>query len=450
MQLLFKRATLYMSYKNKLIQLFSKPFFALIAIATLLSSTYFITPLLAAPFAPGETLDPNCLPGSNNCKIVEPWTSTATSSDIVFNQLGSVGVGTTTPTNKLTVVGDTYISDILSVASTTGTSTISGNLTIGNSLCINGDCRSVWPAVGSSLWATTSGSRIFYNAGVLIATTTDDLSGANLQVNGGLSLNGNLFDSNKSAGVTGYILQTTATGTQWVATTSLSLSSNWTSSSSNIYYTLGNVSVGTATSSTNKLNVWGNLNIATGTTPALYVNTALSNVGIGTSTPTKSLTVAGNQYLTGAFYDSTNASGTAGMVLQSTGTSTRWATTGSSQWISSSSNIYFNSGKVSIGTTNTIDTLSVVGTSSFFGSILNKVSSLSDPKIIGTLSGFGINSTVAVSGNYLYLGSAGTDYSSTQGVYVVDTTNPYSPRLISNLPLVNSNISDMTIFGHYI
>ncbi len=51
------------------------------------------------------------------------------------------------------------------------------------------------------------------------------------------------------------------------------------------------------------------------------------NVGIGSSTPAQLLSVAGNMQLTGALFDSTNASGTSGMVLQTTGTGTQWVAT---------------------------------------------------------------------------------------------------------------------------
>lgn len=48
------------------------------------------------------------------------------------------------------------------------------------------------------------------------------------------------------------------------------------------------------------------------------------NLGIGTTTATQLLSVAGNVRVTGAFFDGSNASGTQGQVLQSTGTSTQW------------------------------------------------------------------------------------------------------------------------------
>ena len=50
------------------------------------------------------------------------------------------------------------------------------------------------------------------------------------------------------------------------------------------------------------------------------------SVGIGTTNPTSKLQVQGNARVTGAIYDSTNAPGTTGQVLQSTITGTLWAT----------------------------------------------------------------------------------------------------------------------------
>jgi hypothetical protein len=55
----------------------------------------------------------------------------------------------------------------------------------------------------------------------------------------------------------------------------------------------GNVGIGT-TSPAQKLDVWGNLNVATSSTPALFVNTANTRVGIGTATPIATLAVKGS------------------------------------------------------------------------------------------------------------------------------------------------------------
>ena len=51
---------------------------------------------------------------------------------------------------------------------------------------------------------------------------------------------------------------------------------------------------------------------------------ANGNVGIGTTGPTQALHVAGNARVTGAYYDSNNSAGTSGQVLSSTGSATSW------------------------------------------------------------------------------------------------------------------------------
>ena len=56
---------------------------------------------------------------------------------------------------------------------------------------------------------------------------------------------------------------------------------------------LDNKNVGIGTSSPiAKLDVWGNLNVATGSVPTLFVNTARNAVGIGTTTATTAFTIA--------------------------------------------------------------------------------------------------------------------------------------------------------------
>jgi hypothetical protein len=91
----------------------------------------------------------------------------------------------------------------------------------------------------------------------------------------------------------------------------------------------------------------GALAIAATSTPSYFGG----NVGIGTTSPSQLLSVAGNMQLTGALYDGSNSPGTSGMILQSTGVATKWVTAALSQWINSGSKIGYTVGYVGIGTT---------------------------------------------------------------------------------------------------
>ena len=81
-------------------------------------------------------------------------------------------------------------------------------------------------------------------------------------------------------------------------------------------FTSGPILVGTGTST-------GTTDQDLQVTGGAYVS---GNLGIGTTNPAYALQVQGNARVTGAIYDSTNAPGTTGQVLQSTVTGTLWAT----------------------------------------------------------------------------------------------------------------------------
>ncbi len=70
-------------------------------------------------------------------------------------------------------------------------------------------------------------------------------------------------------------------------------------------YLLGNVGIGT-TSPLAKLDVYGNLNVATSSTSVLFANTGTSRVGIGTSTPGDTLHIVTTSAFAGLTVQSTN------------------------------------------------------------------------------------------------------------------------------------------------
>ena len=220
------------------------------------------------------------------------------------------------------------------------------------------------------------------NVGVGTSTPSSRLS-----VVGDLYLTGALRDGLNSAGTAGMVLQSTGASTRWVATSTLGITGGgggvttflaltdtpgsftanrimFTNSggttltdSASFVFTGTNLGIGTTTPST-ALSVVGdttldgnltiNDNVLIGGTlqapmvvpgRVLYSTTDSylthssnftftgTNLGLGTSTPSNRLSIVGDFYLSGALRDGANASGTSGMVLQTTGTSTRWVAT---------------------------------------------------------------------------------------------------------------------------
>jgi hypothetical protein len=169
----------------------------------------------------------------------------------------------------------------------------------------------------------------------LTASTTDWQSffttpSTRITAGTGLSWAGNTLNAVASAsglGTTtpwtvGQLAQVNSNGlVNSIATSSLGLLTTNVAEGSNLYYT--DARVGSYISASTTLP--GLLNYWTKSGSNLYYTSG--NVGIGTTTPAQALSVVGGLRLTGGFFDGANASGTTGMLLESTGTSTRWIAT---------------------------------------------------------------------------------------------------------------------------
>ncbi len=89
-----------------------------IIIGLLAASFFFINNAIAAPpaspYAPNETLSPNCAPGDTNCIVNEalfgPWISNSTS---IFTTSSNVGINTSSPDKALEVGGDLEVTNTL-------------------------------------------------------------------------------------------------------------------------------------------------------------------------------------------------------------------------------------------------------------------------------------------------------------------------------------------------
>src|SRR6056300_251847 len=277
---------------------------------------------------------------------------------------GNLGLGTSTPSYKLDVVGDINFTGELSVNGSAGTS--------GQVLTSRGaGSAPTWTTISSGAW-TTSGSDIYYSSGnVGIGVTPSSSTKLNITSSNQAGLT--IYDSSSTKpymklytggydcamgldGFTGHFI--------------IKNSSNFSS------------------------NDRFNLDLSTG------------NLGLGTSTPSYKLDVVGDINFTGEL--SVNGSaGTSGQVLTSSGAGSAptWTTISSGAWTTSSSNIYYNSGNVGIGTINPAYLLDVAGNINFTGTLYQNGSVFSDSP--WTTSGSGI---YYISGNVGIGGSASSLY----------------------------------------
>src|SRR6185369_5035886 len=142
-------------------------------------------------------------------------------------------------------------------------------------------------------------------------------------VAGNMRLTGALFDTNNASGTLGMVLQSTGTGQQWVATSTLGITGGAGSPCTTTGYSLQYNNNGTfgcvskfitdgtlvgynATSSSISFNIQGTsgssntiFNVASSSGTSYLNVLANGNVGIGSTTPTQKLVVQGNADISG-------------------------------------------------------------------------------------------------------------------------------------------------------
>ena len=279
--------------------------------------------------------------------LVKNGLSVGTGGTYLFSSGSSFGIGTTTPSSALqvigTVTGNTFSGSGSLLTSIPNSALNNSSVTINTGTGLTGG-GSV--SLGGSLTLVSTGVTSLATSGIGISVSGS--TGAVTISSGATSINtvNTIVSRDSSGNFTAGTITANLTGT---ATTSTNVSGGLVTASAGSSISpsvtfIGNTSSGLYSPGS------GLFAISTGSTERIRVNN-LGFVGIGTTNPSQALHVVGNSIITGARYDSNNTGGTYGQVLTSTGTGTSWNGT-----------ITISSGSsIGIGTTTPTTPLSVNG-----------------------------------------------------------------------------------------
>jgi hypothetical protein len=287
--------------------------------------------------------------------VVRNNSTTTTVNQFTLDSIGRMGIGTTSPIQKVHIDGGSSNSYLHFSNTDTGATSSDGS-DIG---ITSEEDLIVWNREATNLRLATSGierMRINSSGNVGIGTTSpetklDVIGGSDYQtINIGESKTDNDV---KRSGIT-FTHYDTDQPEVTLINSYIDSNTSYVSigGSSATQVATENVRFFTATNTT-----------TTSGTERMRINN-VGNVGIGTTSPSQKLHVSGNARVTGAYYDSSNSPGTSGQVLSSTATGTDWidAGSGSSNWTVSGNDIYNNnSGNVGIGSLTPAEKLDVVG-----------------------------------------------------------------------------------------
>jgi hypothetical protein len=226
--------------------------------------------------------------GSGTVNYLSKWTGTTLLGDsVIYDNGTNVGIGTTAPGEKLQVNGLIRVTNPtfagVEYHNTNGTWELYVGTESGGS---------------GARYNSASSKHTFYNnsSAVLSIVSSGNVGIGNtlpsqkLHVEGNLRVTGAYYDSSNGAGSSGQVLSSTGSGTSWITPFSGSGTTNyvakWTSGTalgnSSIFDNGTNVGIGTATPS-EKLSVSGNINVVASTGSKIGFNTTDAFAAYSTS-----------------------------------------------------------------------------------------------------------------------------------------------------------------------